>query len=192
MLRSLTFAAALAVLPLAGPAFASDPVVEAQQGLDADRVAFQARMSEFAERARPIAADESLSRDEREEQVAVIWAEYEPGVAAYRASVDSRVAQSSAETTLASQDIQVDLDIDAIVADALARAQVALENIDIQAIVADAMADVDIEATINQAMANLDIDAMVSAALAQAQAEMANAPDLDMDIQIDLDDEDAD
>jgi enamine deaminase RidA (YjgF/YER057c/UK114 family) len=111
MIRVLSLAAALAVLPLSS-ALASDPETAAERAIEAAAEAFEARMETFGDRAELIAEDESLSEDERDARIAALWAEYAPEVGRFTAEI-SRHAGAIAQQALA------EIDVEALVADAL-------------------------------------------------------------------------
>ncbi|WP_029418210.1 hypothetical protein, partial [Brevundimonas bacteroides] len=111
MIRVLSLAAALAVLPL-NAALASDPETEAERAIEAASEAFEARMEAFGERAEAIAEDESLTEDQRDQRIGALWAEYAPEVSRFTAEI-SRHAGAIAQQALA------DIDVEALVADAL-------------------------------------------------------------------------
>ncbi|ADK99776.1 hypothetical protein MMB232_00399 [Brevundimonas subvibrioides] len=120
MIRALSLAAALAVLPLssalAGEA-PRDPESASEAAIEAAASAFEARMEAFGERAEAISADESLTAIQRETRIAAIWAEYAPEVSAFTAEI-TRHAGSIAQEALA------DIDVEALVADAMNDPQV--------------------------------------------------------------------
>lgn len=111
MIKTLSLAAALAILPLSS-AMAQDPKSASEAAIEAAASAFEARMEAFGARAEAISADESLTPEVREAQVAAIWAEYEPEVSAFTAEI-SRHASKIAQEALAN------IDVEALVADAM-------------------------------------------------------------------------
>ncbi|WP_428151407.1 hypothetical protein [Brevundimonas sp.] len=111
MIRALSLAAALAVLPLSA-ALAEEPQTASEAAIEAAAEAFEARMEAFGERAEAVSEDESLSDAQREARIAAIWTEYQPEVAAFTAEV-SRHAGQIAQEALAN------IDVEALVADAL-------------------------------------------------------------------------
>ncbi len=111
MIRALSLAAALAVLPLSS-AMASDPQTASEAAIEAAAAAFEARMEAFGKRAEAMSADKSLTDDEREARIAAIWTEYAPEVSAFTAEV-SRHAGAIAQEALA------DIDVEALVTDAM-------------------------------------------------------------------------
>ncbi len=122
MIKALSLAAALAVLPLSA-ALAADPQTAPKASTDAAEAAieaaaerFEARMEAYGERAEAISEDAGLTEEQKKLRIAAIWAEYEPDVAAFTAVVSDNVG--------------------AIVGGALA-------DIDIEGIVASAMAEVE-------------------------------------------------
>ncbi len=112
MIRALSLAAALALLPLAA-ASAQEAPADPEAAIEAAAEVFEARMEEFGERAEAIADDESLSEDEREARIMALWAEYEPFLGDFTGVV-------SANADLIAAQALADIDVDALVADALA------------------------------------------------------------------------
>ena len=115
MIRVLSLAAALAVLPLSTAMAGEkprDPQSASEAAIEAAASAFEARMEAFGNRAEAISADDSLTAQQRATRIAAIWAEYQPEVAAFTAEV-SRHAGSIAQEALA------DIDVEALVADAM-------------------------------------------------------------------------
>lgn len=114
MIRLLSLTAALALLPLSS-ALAQDgtPAPEsAEARLETASVAFEARMKAFGERAEAISEDKSLSESVRGQRVAALWAEYAPDVAAFTAEATKHASEIAAQALK-------DIDVDALVADAL-------------------------------------------------------------------------
>lgn len=122
MIKALSLAAALAVLPLAAaaqetasPETASPETsaAAAAAAIEAAAERFEARMEEFGERAEALGADESLTDDQRETRVAALWGEYAPDVQAFTAVVSQHAAQIAGQAL-------AEVDIEAIVAEAMA------------------------------------------------------------------------
>ncbi|WP_425981500.1 hypothetical protein [Brevundimonas sp. TWP1-2-1b1] len=114
MIRLLSLTAALAILPLSS-ALAQDgtPTPEsAEVRLETAASAFEARMQAFGERAEAISEDKSLSESVRGQRVAALWAEYAPDVAAFTAEATKHASEIAAQALK-------DIDVDALVADAL-------------------------------------------------------------------------
>ena len=114
MIRLLSLTAALALLPLSS-ALAQDgtPAPEsAEVRLETAASAFEARMEAFGERAEAISEDKSLSESVRGQRVAALWAEYAPDVAAFTAEATKHASEIAAQALK-------DIDVDALVADAL-------------------------------------------------------------------------
>ena len=114
MIRLLSLTAALALLPLSS-ALAQDgtPAPEsAEVRLETAASAFEARMEAFGERAEAISEDESLSESVRGQRIAALWAEYAPDVAAFTAEATKHASEIAAQALK-------DIDVDALVADAL-------------------------------------------------------------------------
>ena len=126
MIRLLSLTAALALLPLSsalaqdGPAPAADA---AEARLDAAASAFEARMEEFGKRAEAISEDAGLSEAERGRRVAALWAEYQPDVTAFTAQATQHAGE------VAAQALQ-DIDVEALVQDALNDPEVKLAMAD--------------------------------------------------------------
>ncbi|WP_396594937.1 hypothetical protein [Brevundimonas sp. R86498] len=111
MIRMLSLAAALAVLPLSA-ALAADPQTASEAAVEAAAKAFEARMEAFGEQAERIGGDESLTEAQREARIAVLWQDYAPAVSAFAAEISSQAAQIA-------QQALADIDVEALVADAL-------------------------------------------------------------------------
>ena len=124
MIRILSLAAALAVLPLSAALAAEGPDVQAdspaEAAIEAAAEAFEARMETFGDRAEVIAEDESLTEGQREARIAALWSEYQPEIAAFTATA-SQHAGAIAQAALA------DIDVDALVQDALSDPEVQAE-----------------------------------------------------------------
>ncbi|HZW14784.1 MAG TPA: hypothetical protein VFF66_00880 [Brevundimonas sp.] len=117
MIKALSLAAALAILPLSAAA-AQEPetsgtAASAEAAIEAAAERFEARMEEFGERAEALSADESVPEEQREARVAALWGEYAPEVQAFTAVVTEHAA------TIAGQAL-AEIDLEAVVADALA------------------------------------------------------------------------
>lgn len=121
MIRLLSLTAALALAPLSSalaqtptpapvPAPASAEAAEAR--MEAAATAFEARMETFGERAEAISEDESLSEAERGRRIAALWSDYAPDVAAFTAEATKHANEMAAQALK-------NIDVDAIVADAL-------------------------------------------------------------------------
>ena len=145
MIKALSLAAALALLPMSA-SVAEEVRGPSEDALEAAAEAFEARMEAFGERAEAISEDESLSEEQRELRIAALWAEYQPDVQAFTASVTQHAGAIAAEAL-------ADVDIEAIVADAL-------EGVDIGELTADALGALD--------------PAVLSGAMATAQGVMVN------------------
>lgn len=184
MIKALSLAAALAVLPLSA-ALAADPQTAPEASSDAAEAAieaaaerFEARMEAFGERADAIAEDESLNETQRKLRIAELWAEYEPDVSAFTATVSEHAG---------------------------AIAAAALAEIDVEALVSDAMASVDLSGAMaaaqgvasNGAWASNDPEHMATYALMadyavgealDAVEEATGKPvDLGVDLEMDMD-----
>ena len=127
MIRLLSLTAALALAPVSAalaqtpgpaptpapapaPAPASAEAAEAR--MEAAAEAFEARMETFGERAEAISEDESLSEAERGRRIAALWSDYAPDVAAFTAETTKHATEMAAQALK-------DIDVDAIVAEAL-------------------------------------------------------------------------
>lgn len=120
MIRALSLAAALAVLPLTAVAAepdAADDLHAVQAPIEQAAAHFEARMEEFGRRAEALGADETLTEAQRELRIASLWSEYTPELQAF--------------TTLVAEQ-----------ASAIARQAIA--DVDIGAITAAAMSEVDL------------------------------------------------
>jgi len=117
MIKALSLAAALAILPLSAAA-AQEPettgaaATGAEAAIEAAAERFELRMEEFGERAEALSADESLPEEQREARVAALWGEYAPDVQAFTAVVTEHAA------TIAGQAL-AEVDIEALVAEAM-------------------------------------------------------------------------
>lgn len=116
MIKALSLAAALAILPLsaaaADPQDAETAAASAEAAIEAAAERFELRMEEFGERAEALSADESLPREQREARVAALWGEYAPDVQAFTAVVTEHAA------TIAGQAL-AEIDVEALVAEAM-------------------------------------------------------------------------
>ena len=112
MIRVLSLAAALAVLPLSTALAQDEPQTPSETAIETASAAFEARMESFGERAEAISDDESLSEEQREMRIAALWSEYQPEVAAFTAEITRHAGQIAAEAL-------ANIDVEALVADAL-------------------------------------------------------------------------
>ncbi|MGV3577828.1 hypothetical protein [Brevundimonas sp.] len=112
MIRALSLAAALAVLPLSAALAQDEPQTPSEAAIEAASAAFEARMEAFGERAEAISEDESLTEDQREMRIAALWSEYQPEVAVFTAQITRHAGQIAAEAL-------ANIDVEALVADAL-------------------------------------------------------------------------
>ena len=111
MIKALSLAAALAVLPVS--AAVADPQKGAsERAIEAAAGTFEARMEAFGERAEAIAEDASLTEAQRETRIAALWTEYQPDLNAFTAVVTEHAATIAAEALAG-------IDVEAIVAEAL-------------------------------------------------------------------------
>jgi hypothetical protein len=114
MIKALSLAAALAVLPVS--AAASDPQGPSEAAIEAAAERFEARMESFGERAELISDDDSLSAAQREARIMALWAEYQPDIDAFTAVVSEHAATIAGEAL-------ANVDVDAVVATALAEVE---------------------------------------------------------------------
>ena len=112
MIRALSLAAALALLPVSA-AVAQEAKTAAEIQLEAAGAAFEKKMEEFGQRAEAIQADDALDVTVKGLRIAALWSEYQPHVAAFT-SLATQQAGEIAQQALAA------IDIDAVVAEALA------------------------------------------------------------------------
>ena len=112
MIRALSLAAALALLPVSA-AVAQEAKTAAEIQLEAAGAAFEKKMEEFGQRAEAIQADDALDDTVKGLRIAALWSEYQPHVTAFT-SVASQQAGEIAQQALA------EIDIDAVMAEALA------------------------------------------------------------------------
>ncbi len=127
MIRLLSLTAALSLAPLSpalaqtpgpaptpAPAPAPEPASAeaAEARMEAAADAFEARMETFGERAEAISEDQSLSEAERGRRIAALWSDYAPDVAAFTAETTKHATEMAAQALK-------DIDVDAIVAEAL-------------------------------------------------------------------------
>lgn len=115
MIRALSLAAALALLPLsaASAQVSSGTAADPEAAIEAAAEVFELKMEEFGERAEAIAEDESLSEEERETRIMALWAEYQPHVDVFTGVV-------SANADLIAGQALAGIDVDALVEEALA------------------------------------------------------------------------
>jgi hypothetical protein len=111
MIRVLSLAAALAVLPLS-TSLASDPQTEAEAAIKAAAEAFEVRMEAFGSQAESVADDPALTEAEREDRIAALWAGYAPQVSAFTAEISRHAGQIAGQAL-------ADIDVEALVADAM-------------------------------------------------------------------------
>jgi len=112
MIRALSLAAALALLPVSA-AVAQEQKTAAEVQLEAAAAAFEKKMEEFGERAEAIQNDDALGETTKGLRVAALWSEYQPHVDAFT-SMATQQAGEIAHQALA------EIDIDAMVNEALA------------------------------------------------------------------------
>jgi hypothetical protein len=115
MIKALSLAAALALLPLS-TAVAADQRGPSEDALEAAAEAFEARMESFGERAEAIGEDKGLTEIQRELRIAALWTEYQPDVTAFTTLAAQHASAIAAEAL-------AEIDVDAIVTEALAEAE---------------------------------------------------------------------
>lgn len=177
MIKALSLAAALALLPISA-AVAGDVRGPSEDALEAAAEAFEARMETFGERAEAISEDKTLTDAQRGTQIAALWTEYQPDVLAFTA-IASQVAPAIAAEALA------DIDIEALVGDAMSQADVSGAMATAQGVATNgawASNDPEHMATyslmadyaVGEAMDSIDeASAEIAASTAQAEAELA-------------------
>lgn len=111
MIKILSLAAALAVLPLT-QAVADERKTPSEAAIEEAANAFEARMEAFGERAEAINEDKSLTDTQREAKIATLWSEYQPEVAVFTAVVSQHAGQIASEAL-------ANIDVDALVHEAL-------------------------------------------------------------------------
>ena len=127
MIKALSLAAALALLPLSA-SVAQDAKGASEAALEEAAARFEARMETFGAQAETISNDKSLTEAQRELRIAALWTEYQPEVTAFTALAASHAGAIAAEAL-------AEVDIEAVVTEALA-------GVDVAAITADALAQV--------------------------------------------------
>jgi hypothetical protein len=116
MIRILSLAAALAVLPFSA-AVADENKTRSEAAIEAAASAFEARMEAFGVRAEAIGDDKSLTEAQREAKIATLWSEYQPEVAVFTAVVSQHASKIASEAL-------ANIDVDAMVTEALAQPEV--------------------------------------------------------------------
>ena len=159
MIKALSLAAALAILPVSA-AVADPQPGSAEQAIESAAEAFEARMEAFGERAEAISEDKSLTEAQREARIAALWAEYQPDVTAFTAVVTEHASAVAAEAL-------AEIDVEAIVAQALA-------DVDVGAVTAEALAGVDFAAVTAEAMGEGEASDEIRGALAGARGVAVN------------------
>lgn len=112
MIRALSLAAALALLPVSA-AVAQESKTAAGVQLEAAVAKFEKKMEEFGERAEAIQDDDALDETTKGLRVAALWSEYQPHVAAFTSMATQQAGQIA-------QQALAEIDIDAVVTEALA------------------------------------------------------------------------
>lgn len=128
MIRILSLAAALAVLPLSSALAgeAKTPRSPSEAAIEAAAEAFEARMESFGERAEAINDIPGLTGTQREMRMAALWAEYQPEVTAFTATVTQHAGEI---------------------------AKAALADINVEALVSQALNDPEVRAAMDEGMA---------------------------------------
>ncbi|RSB45978.1 MULTISPECIES: hypothetical protein [Brevundimonas] len=119
-LAPLSLAAALALLPVSA-AVAEEQKTSADIQLENAAAAFEQKMEEFGARAERIQADENLTETQKGLRVAALWSDYQPHVVDFTAEA-TRQAGLIAEAALA------EIDVEAIVREAMAGVEPAIEG----------------------------------------------------------------
>ena len=112
MIRALSLAAALALLPISA-AVAQEAKTAAEIQLEAAAAAFETKMEEFGERAEAIQDDDDLDDTAKGLRIAALWSEYQPHVSAFTSAATQQAGEIA-------QQALAEIDIDAVVAEALA------------------------------------------------------------------------
>ena len=99
MIRALSLAAALALLPASTALAQSSDPDAAEAVLNAAAEVFESRMDEFAERAEAIEEDDTLTDRQKEAAVMGLWAEYQPDVMAFTQSAAWALPRRSPSAT---------------------------------------------------------------------------------------------
>lgn len=116
MIKALSLAAALAILPVSA-AVADPRQGGSERAIEAAAEAFEARMEAFGQRAEAISEDNSLTEAQRETRIAALWTEYQPDVTAFTAVVTEHASSIAAEALAG-------IDVEALVSEALAGVEV--------------------------------------------------------------------
>ena len=161
MIKALSLAAALALLPLSA-AFAQEARGPSEEAIEAAAAAFEARMEDFGKRAEAIESDKNLTETQRGAQIAALWAEYQPDLTTFTATVSQHAGALAAEAL-------ADIDVEALVAEALAEV-----DIDAGDAAAGAIAGLDIQAITAQALAAVEESEAVQGAVAGATGMAVN------------------
>ena len=171
MIRALSLAAALALLPVSA-AVAQEAKTSAEIQLESAAAAFEKKMEEFGERAEAIQSDNALTETTKGLRVAALWSDYQPHVVDFTAEA-TRQAGQIAEAALA------EIDVEAIVREAMAEAEPAIHGLTTNG----AWAQIDPEQMVTYGLVaryGLDqaLDAMdeVEAALAETPAPPLSPP----------------
>jgi enamine deaminase RidA (YjgF/YER057c/UK114 family) len=97
MIRALSLAAALAVLPLSAALAQDEAQTPSEAAIETASAAFEARMEAFGERAEAIGEDRSLTETQREIRIAALWTEYQPDVTAFTTLAAQHASAIAAE-----------------------------------------------------------------------------------------------
>ena len=189
MIKALSLAAALALLPLSA-SVAQEARGPAEDALEAAADTFEARMEDFGKRAEAISEEAGLSETQKELRIAALWDEYQPDVEAF-----TRLAAEHA-TTIAAEAL-AEVDVEAVVAEAMAEVETELAGglAGVQGMAANgAWASNDpehmqtyglvAEYAVGEALDAVDeADAEMTAALAEVEADV----DVDVDVEVEAD-----
>lgn len=170
MIKALSLAAALALMPLSTAAAQDEPGSAAEAAIEAAGARFEARMEEFGARAEVIAEDEALTEDQRETAIAALWVEYAPEVTAFTTALTENLDELIGFTL-------AEIDVEAIVAEALA-------EIDVDGMIAEAGA-VGMAMASNGAWASQDPEHMATYGL-MAEYAMGDALDAIEEVEVEV------
>ena len=158
MIRAVSLAALLAVLPVSTAFAADEPESAAEAAFEAQAAAFEARMEAVERQADAIQADETLSAEEQGVRISALMAEHQGEITAFAGAAAAFAAHATAAA-------MADIDVAAIVADAM-------QSPEVQQAIAGGVG-----IAANSARTNPDADQMVTYQLmaqhALDEAEMA-------------------
>lgn len=117
MIRAISLAAALTLLPASAAFAAEEPSSAAEAAFEAQAEAFEARMEVFEAQAEALEDDESLTDQERSLRIAALMSEHQDEISAFASAAAAFAATAVAEA-------MADVDVAAIVAEAMDSAEV--------------------------------------------------------------------